>query len=349
MAEYTMDSEAIARFDGLRSDAVRHALAVCEAAAARISDRFGARERETCAEDIAFHLDFVRPVLETGNIAPFISYLGWLTQVLESRGVPTDTLPLSLDALAGFYARVPGDAAAPVVAVLAAGRDALAAGITVPDFDLICPPAWEETVPLCDAALAGDRRAATQLFNAALERGGSLPLSGVHLLQPALYRVGRLWQENKVSVAQEHLASALSQTLMSQGYTRFEPAPPNGQRALFACVAGNRHAIGLRMVADAFEMAGWDVQFLGADTPHASLVSQIRVLKPDLVGLSAALPFHLKSLREAVEALRTALGDECPRIAVGGLALNQFPALAAHIGVETLGTDAVSAVAAAAP
>ena len=99
---------------------------------------------------------------------------------------------------------------------------------------------------------------------------------------PSLYRIGEKWQANKVSVAQEHIASAIVQLAMTAGLLRSQPPPMVGKRVLLACVAANNHAIGLRMVSDAFQLAGWEVQYLGADVPTSALVGQVVEWKPDL-------------------------------------------------------------------
>jgi len=124
-------------------------------------------------------------------------------------------------------------------------------------------------------------------------------------------------------------------------------APDNGMRALFSCMAGNHHTLGLRMVADAFELDGWATYNLGADTSLGALIAKVSDIRPHLVGLSASLPQHLRGLREAVQGLRAALGNQCPRIVVGGLVINQFPRLAPWSGAELLGPDAITAAAAA--
>ena len=341
--------EVLDQYLAQRDAAIDYALEASVAAYPALVQQFGQRGREACAEDIGYHLDFLRPTLETGELSPFISYLGWLSQVLSSRGVPLDSLPRSLDDLAAFFSRVLGDAATPVVAALVAGREALAAGISAPTYDNPCPAPWQEADAFCNAALSGNRREALALFTSALQREKSLAEAAVHVIQPALYAVGRRWQENGVSVAQEHMATALAQTVMAQSFGRFDMAPDNGQRVVFACLAGNHHTIGLRMVADAFEFDGWTTYYLGANTPLASLITQVREVRPQLIGLSASLPYHLRTLREAIAVLRTVFVDDCPRIAVGGLVFNQFPQLAKSIGAELLGGDACAAAAAAAP
>ncbi len=328
----------------MRPAALHFAMEASARAFPQVFVRFGARGREACAEDMAYHLDFLRPTLETGDVAPFLAYLAWLSQVLRSRSVPTESLSQSLGDFSTFFAQELGADAAPVLAALAAGQQALQGGMPPPAYDQPCPTPWAESMSFCDAALQGQRKLAAALFGTAFERAGSLAQASVHVIQPALYDVGRRWQTNQVSVAQEHMASALSQTLLAQAMGRAIVAPDNGQRALFACVPGNHHTIGLRMVADAFELGGWSADYLGANTPTSALLAQVGSSRPQLVGLSASLPQQLRSLRECIAALQSSLGDACPRIAVGGLVFNQFPQLASALGVELLGTDAYSAV-----
>ena len=76
------------------------------------------------------------------------------------------------------------------------------------------------------------------------------------------------------------LRSRLS--VMTMGLLRSPPPAPIDRRVLLACVAGNHHAVGLRMVADAFQLAGWDVQYLGANVPTAALVRQAAEWNPTL-------------------------------------------------------------------
>ncbi|TVO52318.1 cobalamin B12-binding domain-containing protein [Denitromonas halophila] len=85
-----LDPEQLTAFSALRDAAIAHALAASEAAHPAVFARFGPRGRAACAEDIAYHLDFLEPALESGQAEAFLSYLAWLAEVLRSRGVPTD-------------------------------------------------------------------------------------------------------------------------------------------------------------------------------------------------------------------------------------------------------------------
>ena len=232
-------------------------------------------------------------------------------------------------------------------AVLEAGHAHLADAPAPPDYSRPSPAAWPECDPFQQAVLASERRRAQQLFDAAMAQSASLVSAEIHVIQPALYAIGRDWQANRVTVAQEHLATAMAQFVMANAYGRATPAPDNGGRALLACPPGNHHEVGLRMVADALEMDGWNVQYLGANTPAASLVTQVEFFAPHLICLSASLPQHLRPLRETIDAMRQHLGERCPPIAIGGLVVNQFPALLDTLPTMTLGADAEAAALAA--
>jgi hypothetical protein len=65
--------------------------------------RFGERGRKACREDIEFHLNFLRPVLELGDLQPYTDYLRWFDEVLTARNVPTDHVTETLHWLGDFF------------------------------------------------------------------------------------------------------------------------------------------------------------------------------------------------------------------------------------------------------
>ena len=90
-----------------------------------------------------------------------------------------------------------------------------------------------------------------------------------NLFQKSLYRVGELWESNRISVAKEHLATAITEGLLNLVYPKlFEPEQyRKGRTILISCTANEFHQIGGKMVADVCELNGWDSHFLGANTP----------------------------------------------------------------------------------
>jgi MerR family transcriptional regulator, light-induced transcriptional regulator len=198
-----------------------------------------------------------------------------------------------------------------------------------------------------DALLAGDRNAAVRAaLDDGIARGLSVPDLYLGVIQPAQHRVGELWQENRITVAHEHVATAISQLVMALAYPSLPREPFNGKRVLVACVGDELHDLGARMVADFFEMAGFDIRYLGANLPTSSLVSMVREEQPDLVVLSVTMAFHIEAARETVARLREAGGDGL-RVALGGQAFAWSPELPAQFGADVHGRTAFESVAAA--
>jgi methanogenic corrinoid protein MtbC1 len=190
-----------------------------------------------------------------------------------------------------------------------------------------------------DAQLAGDRRRGLRVvLDEGLGAGFSVPELHLSVIQAAQYEIGRLWQENAVSIAQEHVATAVAQLALSQLYAHLPRASSNGRSVLVACIEGEQHEMGPRVLTDFLDMAGFDVRFVGASTPTDSLVAMVRADRPDLVALSASLAFHLPALERAVTQLRDAAPDTA--LGVGGLALLRDADFVARTGVQVYGRDA---------
>ncbi len=167
----------------------------------------------------------------------------------------------------------------------------------------------------------------------------------MEIVQAALQEVGRRWERNEVSVAQEHLATAITQRVLAQASLRASYLPANGRRALLACVQGNRHSVGLRIVADTLEIGGWEACFLGADVPNADLLAFASMRRPHLIALSLSLPEQLAPTRDAIRDLRDTLGDDCPPIWVGGLVTLRSDQLWRKLGADGWAVDALGRLA----
>lgn len=126
------------------------------------------------------------------------------------------------------------------------------------------------------------------------------------LVQRSLYEVGEWWEQGKISVATEHAATAISESLLNLTYPRLFAQPRNGKSAVVACVANEYHQIGGKMVADLFELHGWRGYFLGANTPVRDLVALVAEKRPDVVALSLASLVGLDTLVGAVAEIRAA-------------------------------------------
>ncbi len=152
--------------------------------------------------------------------------------------------------------------------------------------------------------LDGNRAAASEHIKNQLEAG--MPVKHIYedIIKVSLYRVGELWEFNQITVAEEHTATSIAEAVMNELYGSIVSRKRVAQKAVLACVENETHQVGIKMVADIFEMKGWDTFFPGADTPVTDLIRYIDKIKPQVIALSASVYFHLPVLEEMIQRIR---------------------------------------------
>jgi methanogenic corrinoid protein MtbC1 len=114
------------------------------------------------------------------------------------------------------------------------------------------------------------------------------------VVEPVLERVGEAWESGELSIAQEHLVSEAIRARLA----RMLADPRGGVRgvAVLACVPGERHELGLLMLGLLLRADGWQVVYLGADTPVEDAVTLAGRVAPSVLCLSVTSPEHLRGL-----------------------------------------------------
>ena len=188
------------------------------------------------------------------------------------------------------------------------------------------------------ALLAGDRRTAAAIIQKAYDEGSDLRALYLEVFQPALRQIGHLWELNEVTVAEEHLATAITQAIMASLYTQAAMAAETGRHLVAACPETERHEVGLRMLCDFMDMEGWSTTFLGAAV--GSLARLVCEKAPDVLALSASISPHLTAMRATIGEVRAACGEHQPVILVGGRVFHETPELAYAVGADLTASDA---------
>lgn len=168
------------------------------------------------------------------------------------------------------------------------------------------------------ALLSGHRAECTRIVQALVFAGTGIKDLYIHLFQRSQYKVGELWEQQRISVAVEHLSTAITERMLTLVQAQAFSGPPRDRTIIIACVADEYHQLGGRMIADFCELRGWRGYFLGANTPLPALLKLIEERQPDLLGLSLSVYFNLPALLNALNAV-THSYPELP-ILVGGQA-----------------------------
>lgn len=155
-----------------------------------------------------------------------------------------------------------------------------------------------------DALTVADAGGTGRVARRALGEGMGVAGLYQRVIAPAMWRIGELWAQGEISVADEHLATALTHQAMAGIYGPSLGHKVKPGRILMAAVEGEQHALGLRMAADVVELAGYETIYLGADVPTADLLQAVTARSPDLVGLSATMPSSVPSLDRAIAEIQ---------------------------------------------
>ncbi len=190
-----------------------------------------------------------------------------------------------------------------------------------------------------------ERPDASKVILQAIESGVSIKDIYLHVFQPVLYEIGRLWQCNRLSVVEEHYYTAATQMVMSQLYDRIFSQQNTGPRLIAACPGDELHEVGIRMVADFFELEGWDTQYLGANVPAEAILAACLRQNPDVLALSTTMSYHSHRAAKAITMLRSEESCRDVLVIVGGYCYKLFPELWKEVGADGFAQDAASAVA----
>ena len=168
--------------------------------------------------------------------------------------------------------------------------------------------------------LAGDFDRTRALLLEADDAGMPLARLFEAVLEPALKEVGERWHAGALSITEEKEITEFAREAIVLLSLRHRRVEANAAVALAACVAGERHEIGLRMITGLLGARGWQSVFLGPDIEAPFLIEAIVRHRPSLVLLSAAMPERLEALKGAVHSIRTE--SDSLRILVGGRAIS---------------------------
>lgn len=195
------------------------------------------------------------------------------------------------------------------------------------------------------ALLRGDSKKCMEIASETINKTGDLRGFYLQVLQPSLYNIGRQWELGEVSVAREHLASAIVSRVMSVFYHKYvlDNQVEKG-KAVVTSAPNEFHEIGALMVSDFLEMDGWEVSYLGANTPLEELLHFLEQERPFLLALSITLLANLEKVEEIIGGIKNNVTLGGLKIMVGGLAFNSSPEVVKKIGVDGYARDASQAV-----
>lgn len=196
---------------------------------------------------------------------------------------------------------------------------------------------------LCRALLALDDQAATDIVMEVHAEGADVDALYLDYLAEAARRLGRWWEEDRVSSVEVVIAAGRIYAIM-RGLRRLfgpgEQTDTNRPRAVFAAVPGETHTLGVSMAADRLSRHGWEID-LRAGLSHDELVAEIGHKPYPIIGLSASSQRMVFPLARLIVALR--VSNPGAWIMVSGRLAELEPDLAEQVDADAVALDLPSA------
>ena len=296
---------------------------------------------EYSRSDLKIHFQYVLEVLQTGSESLFSDYVEWNRVFFRGIGleyVVAPTFRIIHDVLLKMDLDIDVDTVlAPGMASLSESHDDVVIGFEG-------NPYPELVESYCRSLLKGDREKAWNILNDAMEDGVGILEIFEHFFQASLRNVGLLWQTGRISVAKEHLFTSSTQNLMARIYPYIFVKPPSKSKVMAACVSGELHEMGIRMIADILELEGFDTTYLGANTPSDAIVSMLKESGAKILLLSATMTYHMERLQRLISLVRSDPDTERVKILVGGRPFTVDESLWEKIGADGYSKDMKEAI-----
>jgi methanogenic corrinoid protein MtbC1 len=298
------------------------------------------------------HSLFMSNVFHLNHLGILVRTVPWVYRVYRNHGFSTDYFPEVLSAwIDAVKKHMPEEHATALVPVYEWMLAHHADFVRLSEEDRTREKAVHEARPHAEVSrflaglLEGDHRRCLRFAEEHVAGKQDLERFYLDVVQPAMVEVGRMWECGEVSVAQEHLASSMVSRVMASLYPRILTADHTMGKALVTTAPNEFHEIGARMLADLLEADGWDVDFLGANTPRHDLVRMLAERKPFMLMISVSMAFNLVRARSVIEAVRNCSELEGVRVMVGGRAFQEDEPLWYVLGADGFAQDGARAKA----
>ncbi|MFE7749017.1 B12-binding domain-containing protein [Streptomyces sp. NPDC057428] len=193
---------------------------------------------------------------------------------------------------------------------------------------------------LWTAVTERDEHAAAGIVLTALDGGLDAESALLDVIAPIQRKVGTEWAANRLTVAEEHAASAIAERVIAAlaHHPSTRPVPRLG-RITVACVDREWHVLPARLLAEVLSLRGWRVDFLGAQVPTTHLIAHLHTSGAAIVALSSSLPTRLPTAHAAITACQ-AVGVP---VLAGGAAFGRDGRYARLLGANAWAPDARTA------
>ena len=127
-------------------------------------------------------------------------------------------------------------------------------------------------------------------------------------LRPVLNEFVCNSEDEEICIWKEHVRTSIVRTILESTYPYLievkKTVKPNNQKVVVVCPSEEFHEVGAIIVTNYFTLAGFDAQYIGANTPKGDIVSAVKALKPDYLALSVTNYYNLVVTKQITEQVK---------------------------------------------
>ena len=204
------------------------------------------------------------------------------------------------------------------------------------------PELRKHQTALLDALIAGDETRASDLIEDSITKRWAPATIYLNLVAHAMTEIGDLWHRGDLNISTEHRATQIAFRLLARVKNSYPDGNKTGLSAIVSGVAGDTHLGGALIFADLLRFDGWDVDFLGTETPEDAILEIVKSNEPDLLCLSVTLPDQVDSAEEPVRIVKSTVPSTA--IIVGGGAISKNGSQNSLASADYVTSDPVTAL-----
>lgn len=125
------------------------------------------------------------------------------------------------------------------------------------------------------------------------------------ILRPVMHDIGEYWAKGKISIATEHVASNIAQTLVKIIMNKVV-ASKNKKKKILICVpVGEEHHLGCDVLETYLSIKGFKVFNMGTSIPSESILSFIDSNKPNVIFISITIEDNISAGQRLVKKIKS--------------------------------------------
>lgn len=192
--------------------------------------------------------------------------------------------------------------------------------------------------------LNGDRKNCRAAIEETLQCG--IPANSVYadIIWPIMVEIENLFRSDRISPAQEHLATRINRTIVDQLQNKLPRRSVRNKKVVICCAEFEIQELGAQITADLFESDGWEVRFLGGGLNSNDILEFVHEYTPDLLLIYGTSPKQAPGIRKLIDEIRTINAMPDMRIMLSGGIFNRAEGLCEEIGGDIFAATAIEAV-----